>query len=62
MSQFGAHGARAMINKSGCALPPVRPADRPHPHFLEWHREHCSSYFSASGCACGPLDPGTSPG
>ena len=34
-------GVRAMINKSGLALPPLRPADRPHPHFLQWHREHC---------------------
>ena len=34
-------GVQAMINKSGHALPPLRPADRPHPHFLQWHREHC---------------------
>lgn len=34
-------GVRAMINKSGRALPPLRSADRPHPHFLQWHREHC---------------------
>ena len=34
-------GVRGMINKSGHALPPVRAADRPHPHFLQWHREHC---------------------
>lgn len=32
---------RAMLNKTGRALPPIRPADRPHPHFLDWHREHC---------------------
>jgi putative restriction endonuclease len=32
---------RAFINQSGYALPPVRSADRPHPHFLQWHREHC---------------------
>jgi putative restriction endonuclease len=31
---------RAFINQSGYALPPVRSADRPHPHFLHWHREH----------------------
>lgn len=30
-----------MINKNGLALPPRRAADRPHPHFLAWHREHC---------------------
>lgn len=34
-------GVNAMINKSGHALPPLRPADRPHPHFLRWHRENC---------------------
>ena len=34
-------GVRGMINKSGHALPPLRPADRPHPHFLQWHRENC---------------------
>lgn len=34
-------GVRAMLNKSGRALSPIRPADRPHPHFLRWHREHC---------------------
>ncbi len=32
---------RGMINRTGRALPPVRPLDRPHPHFLAWHREHC---------------------
>jgi putative restriction endonuclease len=34
-------GIRGLVNKSGCALPPTRPADRPHPHFLKWHRENC---------------------
>jgi putative restriction endonuclease len=34
-------GIRSMINKTGRALPPLRAADRPHPHFLFWHREHC---------------------
>jgi putative restriction endonuclease len=34
-------GVRALINKSGRALMPRRPSDRPHPHFLNWHREHC---------------------
>jgi putative restriction endonuclease len=34
-------GIRALINKSGYALPPQRPIERPHPHFLQWHREHC---------------------
>jgi putative restriction endonuclease len=31
---------RGMINKTGRALPPRRLLDRPHPHFLAWHREH----------------------
>ncbi|HTW35385.1 MAG TPA: HNH endonuclease [Rhizomicrobium sp.] len=32
---------RGLINKSGFAFPPSRTADRPHPHFLDWHRTHC---------------------
>jgi len=32
---------RAMINRSGFAIPPERVLDRPHPGFLAWHREHC---------------------
>jgi putative restriction endonuclease len=32
---------RSIINKSGCALRPTRVSDRPHPHFLRWHRENC---------------------
>jgi putative restriction endonuclease len=34
-------GVRSLINKSGRALAPERLSDRPHPHFLKWHREHC---------------------
>jgi putative restriction endonuclease len=34
-------GMRVIVNKSGHALPPRRLSDRPHPHFLQWHREHC---------------------
>lgn len=34
-------GVRAMINRSGRALAPQRLSDRPHPHFLQWHRENC---------------------
>ncbi|WP_298364153.1 HNH endonuclease [uncultured Bradyrhizobium sp.] len=34
-------GIRSIINKSGHALAPQRVSDRPHPHFLRWHREHC---------------------
>jgi putative restriction endonuclease len=32
---------RAFVNKTGRALPPRRAIERPHPHFLQWHREHC---------------------
>lgn len=31
----------AIINRTGKAIAPTREADRPHPAFLEWHREHC---------------------
>jgi hypothetical protein len=34
-------GVRALINKSGRATEPRRALDRPHPHFLQWHRDHC---------------------
>ncbi|RVT80779.1 restriction endonuclease [Agrobacterium tumefaciens] len=30
-----------LINKSGRAIVPARPFERPHPHFLQWHRENC---------------------
>jgi putative restriction endonuclease len=33
-----ADGIWGLVNKSRRALPPVRAADRPHPHFLAWHR------------------------
>jgi putative restriction endonuclease len=32
---------RAFINPAGYAFPPLRDLDRPHPHFLNWHRERC---------------------
>lgn len=32
-------GVRAIINKDGYARHPQRPSDRPHPSFLNWHRE-----------------------
>jgi len=32
---------RALINKSGYAFAPGRPTERPHPHFLKWHRDYC---------------------
>ncbi|GAB4063978.1 hypothetical protein GCM10028812_00340 [Ancylobacter sonchi] len=34
-------GVRAFINRSGRAIAPQRAFERPHPHFLRWHREHC---------------------
>jgi len=34
-------GIRALMNKSGYALAPQRSFERPHPGFLQWHREHC---------------------
>ena len=32
---------RGLINRNGRARPPKRVSDRPHPQFLNWHREHC---------------------
>jgi len=32
---------RALINENGQASAPLRPSDRPHPRFLEWHRNNC---------------------
>lgn len=34
-------GVRAIINRSGHAQIPQRASERPHPHFLRWHRENC---------------------
>ena len=34
-------GVRALINKNGHAHKPLRDLERPHPHFLQWHRENC---------------------
>jgi len=34
-------GIRALINKSGYAFAPQRASERPHSHFLQWHRAHC---------------------
>jgi putative restriction endonuclease len=34
-------GVRALINKNGRATKPRRTSDRPHPHFLQWHRDNC---------------------
>jgi putative restriction endonuclease len=30
-----------LINRTGYATAPQRPFERPHPSFLQWHREHC---------------------
>ncbi len=32
---------KSFINNDGKAIPPLFPRNRPHPHFLNWHREHC---------------------
>jgi putative restriction endonuclease len=36
-----ADSVQGFINKTRRALPPRRQLERPHPHFLQWHREHC---------------------
>nr|AAQ87457.1 Hypothetical protein RNGR00332 [Sinorhizobium fredii NGR234] len=32
---------QSLINKTGDAIVPQRPFERPHPHFLRWHRDNC---------------------
>lgn len=34
-------GIRALINNTGYAFPTRHPFERPHPRFLQWHRENC---------------------
>ncbi|MGZ8348290.1 MAG: HNH endonuclease, partial [Allosphingosinicella sp.] len=34
-------GVRGIINPSGRVIVPPRLDERPHPHFLRWHRENC---------------------
>lgn len=34
-------GVRSLVNKSGYALSPQLPYQKPHPHFLQWHRQNC---------------------
>jgi putative restriction endonuclease len=34
-------GVRGFINSTGRIIGPLSIRDRPHPHFLEWHRENC---------------------
>lgn len=36
-----AEAIRSLINKTGHAFAPERSSERPHPSFLQWHREHC---------------------
>ncbi len=36
-----ADSVATMINETGRVLRTQRATDRPHPHFLDWHREHC---------------------
>lgn len=36
-----ANGIRALINPTGRARLPTSPQQRPHPHFLGWHRANC---------------------
>ncbi len=36
-----AEAVRSLINKTGHAFVPERSTERPHPRFLQWHREHC---------------------
>ncbi len=32
---------RTFINKTGRAIAPERASERPHPHFLQGHRDNC---------------------
>ncbi len=34
-------GLAALLNRTGKAALPAAARDRPHPHFLEWHRANC---------------------
>jgi putative restriction endonuclease len=34
-------GVRAFINRTGHAIAPRKAPERPHPHFLQWHRSQC---------------------
>jgi putative restriction endonuclease len=37
-------GVRALLNKTGQALPPNRAMERPHPAYLRWHRTYCFTH------------------
>ncbi len=54
---------KAFINRSGRLSMPIRPADRPHPRFVQWHRKTASrsrlakaerNRAAALGCGAGP--------
>lgn len=32
---------QSIVNRDGRASAPLRGSERPHPHFLQWHREYC---------------------
>lgn len=34
-------GIRSFVNRTGRAFAPPNPHERPHPRFLQWHRENC---------------------
>jgi putative restriction endonuclease len=36
---------KGIINASGKLLTPERPANRPRPEFLTWHRENCFKHY-----------------
>lgn len=36
-----AESIRKLINSTGFARMPMKETDRPHPHFLAWHRDNC---------------------
>lgn len=35
------NGIRSFVNITGRAFAPTKAHERPHPHFLRWHRENC---------------------
>lgn len=35
------NGIRSFVNRTGRAFAPPNPHERPHPRFLQWHRENC---------------------
>jgi putative restriction endonuclease len=45
---------QGFVNKTRRALPPRRPLERPHPHFLQWHREHCFKQYCFADAPSNP--------